>query len=211
MRPARAVSFTIWPRYFLTSGTRAAGSPSSLMIRWTSIPRFRTPESGLLISCATLADSCPSDARRSVCRSFWWATFSSSVRSATLVSSVWVNWACSSSDSWSRTRIVLNDRASSPSSPWPISATGRSRCIFPTSRVPLSSRSTGLEKKVRVKKMMNAAIRTLWMIPAPIARSSRSRTSRSTGPRSSATSRTPRTFWVRGWAWHSAWLQEGSL
>jgi hypothetical protein len=42
--------------------------------------RFSTPEIGLLISCATLAANWPSEANRSVCRNFWCAARSSSVR-----------------------------------------------------------------------------------------------------------------------------------
>ena len=73
--------------------------PSSFSMRCSSMERFNTPETGLLISCATLADSCPSEARRSLCNSFFCAALSCCVRSSTLVSRFWVNWLISPSAS----------------------------------------------------------------------------------------------------------------
>ena len=69
--------------------------PSSFNMRCSSMERFSTPETGLLISCATLAESCPSEARRSLCSSFFCAALSCWVRSSTLVSRFCVNWLIS--------------------------------------------------------------------------------------------------------------------
>ena len=66
-------------------------------MRCNSMERFSTPEMGLLISCATLAESWPSDARRSLCSSFFCAALSCWVRSSTLVSRFCVNWLISPS------------------------------------------------------------------------------------------------------------------
>ena len=66
------------------SATRPCGMPSSFRIRCISIEKLRTPESGLLISCATLAASWPSEARRSAWSSVGCAWRSCSVRSSHL-------------------------------------------------------------------------------------------------------------------------------
>ena len=70
----------------------------------------------MLISCATLAESWPSEARRSLCSSFFCAALSCWVRSSTLVSRFWVNWLISPSAVRRRSRMTSKERASSSSS-----------------------------------------------------------------------------------------------
>src|SRR5208337_2989537 len=58
MRPTRAVSDEIRLRYLRNSASRPGGYAPLAIRRSSSMERLSTPETGLLISCATLAESC---------------------------------------------------------------------------------------------------------------------------------------------------------
>ena len=139
IRPTRVVSLEICIRYRRTSSTRSGGMPSSFKIRSTSMERLRTPAMGLLISCATLAASCPSDAKRSLWNSFWFIAFNCSVLCWTFVSRLCVNSFSSLTVFINCSRMELKEWASSPISPSALISTGRSSCIALSALVPAIS------------------------------------------------------------------------
>ena len=72
MRPTRAVSVEIRLKYLRNSASRPGGKLPLAMRRSSSMERLSTPETGLLISWATLAASWPREARRSDWMSLRW-------------------------------------------------------------------------------------------------------------------------------------------
>ena len=189
--------------------------PSSLRMRCISIERFSTPETGLLISCATLAESCPSEASRSLCISFFCAALSWSVLSCDLrLSRLWVNVLISSGRLPEPLPHDVEGAASSSSSSdarmfadRPVEVHG-SLMAF----VPSMSRLIGRPTKRRVNQTMNDTSDARGSEGDQHRRCTPDR--RSAGPPApgrASESRTPRTFCVAGWAWHAASLQDGSL
>src|SRR5208337_1193591 len=105
--------------------------------RSSSMERLSTPETGLLISCATLAESWPRVARRSAWMSLRWAVCSCWVRSSTLLSSVCCISFNSATANFKRSRMRLNEstRLSISWLRWVVSK-GRSSSMALTALVP---------------------------------------------------------------------------
>ena len=214
IRPTRAVSLVTCPRYLRNSSMRSGGTPSSFSMRCSSMERLRTPEMGLLISCATLAESWPSDASRSLCSSFFCAAWSCWVRSSTLVSSFCVNWLISPS---AEPQALAHDIEGARQLVDLLAAVDRCRCglsssMWLTALVPSISFSIGpAEEAAREVDDEQADQRDFDAGDQEHAVLHAGDLAVHAFRGSAARSSTPSTFTPAGCAWQAAWLHEGSL